>query len=184
MRAIAYFTAAVLTFLFSSCHSEPTLQQYFVEKSEESPFIAMDIPPSIFGTDAKSLTTEEKAALDSFQKLNVLVFPLQQSSEQTFITERDAVNRILQNPKYEELMSFGSGKDKGSLRFVGTQDDIEEFVIFMSQKEAGFAVVRIIGDDMSPDAVMALMGMMNKINLNSPELAPLQAVFEANKPKT
>lgn len=183
MRAIAFFTAALLTFIFSSCNSKPTLQQYFVEKSEVAPFVALDLPPSVFaGTTV--LTAEEQAAMDSFNKLNVLVYPLSgKGTTPEFLSEREAVKQILDDPQYQELMSFGSGQDKGSLRFVGTQDNIDEFVVFVSQKETGFAIVRVIGDDMDANAVVTLMSMMRKVNLNASELAPLKAVFEASKPK-
>lgn len=184
MRAVVFFAAAMLTMLFSSCNDKPTLQQYFVEKSEVSPFIALDLPPSVFAS-TDSLSVEERAALDSFRKLNVLVYPLSEKrTTPEFLSEREAVKQILENPVYQELMSFGSGQDRGSLRFVGTQDDIEEFVVFVSQKETGFAIVRVIGNDMDANAVATLMTMMNKVNLNAAELAPLKAVFEANKSKT
>lgn len=184
MRAIAFLTAALLTFIFSSCNNKPTLQQYFVEKSEVSPFITLDLPPSVF-TAANALTAEEQAALDSFNKLNVLVYPLSEKrTTPEFISERETVKQILEDPQYQELMSFGSGQDRGSLRFVGTQDNIDEFVVFMSQKETGFAIVRVIGDDMDANSVATLMSLMGKVNLNASELAPLRAVFEAGKPKT
>lgn len=184
MRSIAFFTAAVLTFIFSSCNNKPTLQQYFVEKSEVAPFVSLDLPPSVF-TATEALTVEETAALKRFDKLNVLVYPLTgKRTTPEFLSERETVKQILEDPQYQELMSFGSGQDRGSLRFVGTQDNIDEFVVFVSQKETGFAIVRVIGDDMDANSVATLVSMMNKVNLNASELAPLRAVFEANKPKT
>lgn len=183
MRAVVFFTAALLTMLFSSCNNEATLQQYFVEKSEVTPFVTLDLPPTVFVT-SDSLSAEEQAAVDNFKKLNVLVYPLsERRTTPEFIAERERVNKILENPEYQELMSFGSGQDRASLRFVGTQDNIEELVLFASQKETGFAIVRVIGKDMDANSVATLINMRGKVNLNAEGLAPLKAVFEANKPK-
>jgi len=71
MKSIFLF----LTFsLLISCESKPTLQKYFVENIENKNFIALDVSPSILNLDQVQLTAEQKTALQSFDKMNVLAF--------------------------------------------------------------------------------------------------------------
>ena len=41
-------------------------------------------------------------------------------------------------------MKFGSGKEGAQISYVGTDDHIEEFVIFANKSDNGFAVVRVL----------------------------------------
>jgi len=56
------------------CSTTPSIQEYYVSKSEDPNFLVVDIPTSILGIDNNSLSQEEEEALSSFQKLNVLLF--------------------------------------------------------------------------------------------------------------
>ena len=55
-----------------SCEDKPTLQKYYVKNTESPKFIALDLASSIIKTDKISLTETEKAALESFEKMNIL----------------------------------------------------------------------------------------------------------------
>ena len=56
------------------CSTTPSIQEYYVSKSEDPNFLVVDIPTSILGIDNNSLSQEEEEALSSFQNLNVLLF--------------------------------------------------------------------------------------------------------------
>jgi hypothetical protein len=58
----------------SSCNSEPSLQKYFVENTENKNFIALDVSPDILNVD--KLSVAQSDALKSFDKMNVLAFKL------------------------------------------------------------------------------------------------------------
>ena len=58
--------------LLFSCEDKPSLQKYFVKNTESPKFIALDLASSIIKTDKISLTETEKAALESFDKMNIL----------------------------------------------------------------------------------------------------------------
>ena len=49
MKAIIKVSAVFLLgmFLFTSCNSEPTIQEYYVKNQEKSDFIALDLPASL-----------------------------------------------------------------------------------------------------------------------------------------
>lgn len=160
-----------------SCNSEPTLQKYFVENTENKNFIALDVSPSILNVDKTKLSVAQNDALKSFDKMNVLAFKLNDKNKAEFETERAKVDLILKDKKYQQLMKFGSGKEGASVSFVGSDEHIEEFVFFANKKENGFAVVRILGKDMNPTSVMTMMSVLQQSNIDLEQLKPLQQLM-------
>lgn len=173
-----YGLALLLSLFLVSCNSEPTLQKYFVENTENKNFIALDVSPNILNVDKTKLSIAQSDALKSFDKMNVLAFKLNDKNKAQFEIERAKVNLILKDKKYQQLMKFGSGKEGASVSFVGTDDHIEEFVFFANKKETGFAVVRILGKDMNPTSVMTMMSVLQQSNIDLEQLKPLQQLMK------
>lgn len=170
--------ALLLSLFLVSCNSEPTLQKYFVENTENKNFIALDVSPNILNVDKTKLSIAQSDALKSFDKMNVLAFKLNDKNKAQFEIERAKVNLILKDKKYQQLMKFGSGKEGASVSFVGTDEHIEEFVFFANKKETGFAVVRILGKDMNPTNVMTMMSVLQQSNIDLEQLKPLQQLMK------
>lgn len=78
-------------------------------------------------------------------------------------------------------MSFGSGKNGVTVSFVGEEENIEEFVVYAKSKEAGFAVVRIIGDKMNPTHIMNMLSVVQQSNIDLDQLKPLQEMMMQQK---
>jgi len=176
---IALFIIALLTSLvFGSCNSEPTLQKYFVENTENKDFIALDISSNILNVDKAKLTVAQSEALHSFDKMNVLAFKLNDKNKAQFEAERAKVNLILKNPEYQQLMKFGSGKEGASVSYVGTDDHISEFVLFANKKDIGFAVVRVLGKDMNPTNIMNMISVLKESKVDLEQLKPLQELIK------
>jgi len=173
-----YSIVSLVCLLLISCNSEPSLQKYFVENTENKNFIALDVSPSILNIDKTKLTTEQNEALQSFDKMNILAFKLNDRNKGQFEIEREKVSSILKDEKYQQLMKFGSGKEGASVSFVGSDDHIEEFVLFANKKENGFAVVRILGKDMNPTSIMTMMSVLQSANIDLEQLKPLQGMFK------
>ncbi|MFV8340619.1 DUF4252 domain-containing protein [Flavobacterium sp. LB3P21] len=173
-----YGLALLLSLFLVSCNSEPTLQKYFVENTENKNFIALDVSPNILNVDKTKLSIAQSDALKSFDKMNVLAFKLNDKNKAEFETERAKVNLILKDKKYQQLMKFGSGKEGASVSFVGTDEHIEEFVFFANKKESGFAVVRILGKDMNPTNIMTMMSVLQQSNIDLEQLKPLQQLIK------
>ena len=95
-----------------------------------------------------------------------------------FEAERAKVASILKEAKYQQLMKFGSGKEGAQVSFVGTDEHIEEFVIYGNKKEKGFAVVRVLGKDMNPTYIMEMMSIIKNGNMNLESLKPLQDLMK------
>ena len=173
-----YSFAIFLSLLVVGCNTEPTLQKYFVENTENKDFIVLDVSPSILNLDKAKLSAEENGALESFDKMNVLAFKLNETNKAQFETERAKINLILKEKKYQQLMKYGSGSAGASVSYVGSDEHIDELVLFANSKDAGFAVVRVLGDDMNPNNILTLMSVLKKSNIDMAQLKPLQEMFK------
>ncbi|WP_130736541.1 DUF4252 domain-containing protein [Flavobacterium sp. J27] len=165
--------ALLCLFLFS-CNNEPSLQKYFVENSESSDFIAIDLGSSVINTEKMTLSKEDKEALQSFEKMNVIAFKKDSLNDKKYTTESEKVKSLLKSDKYQELMRMGSGSNGGAVYFVGEEEDIDEFVLFANGKDTGFAVVRILGNNMNPNHIMNLMNLMREADVDLEQLKPLK----------
>jgi len=173
------FTSALLLILtLVSCNSDPSLQKYFVENTDNKNFIALDVSPSILNVEKTKLSAEQTEALKSFDKMNILAFKANAANQVQFEAERSKVKAILKDPKYQQLMSFGSGKDGASISYVGSDDNIKEFVVFANRKENGFAVVRVLGENMNPNNIMTLMSVLKESKIDMEQLKPLQQLIK------
>jgi hypothetical protein len=178
MRAIVFLTVFLTSLLLLSCDSKPTIQKYFVANSENKDFVALDISPTILNVDKTKLTAEQKKALESFDKMNVLVFKLDENNQPQYEVESQKITQILKDETYQQLMKVGSGKDGATISFVGDEDDIDEFVVFAKRKENGFAVVRILGNDMNPNNIMTMLSVLKESKIDTAQLAPLKDLLK------
>jgi hypothetical protein len=177
MKAI-YAIVLFMSLLLISCNSEPSLQRYFVENTENKNFVALDVSPSILNVDKTKLSAVQSDALKSFNKMNVLAFKVNDSNKAQFEIERAKVDLILKDKKYQQLMKIGSGNEGATVSFVGTDEHIEEFILYANKKEDGFAVVRILGKDMSPTSIMTMISVLQQSNIDLEQLKPLQQLIK------
>jgi hypothetical protein len=178
MKIALFITTLLVGLVFGSCKSEPTLQKYFVENTENKDFIALDISSNILNVDQAKLTVAQKEALHSFDKMNVLAFKLNDKNKAQFETERAKVNLILKDTIYQQLMKFGSGKQGASVSYVGSDDHIKEFVLFANKNDAGFAVIRVLGKDMNPTNIMNMISVLKESKIDLEQLKPLQELIK------
>lgn len=167
----------IVTALLTSCNKEPSLQKYFVEKTENKNFIALDLSPNMLNIESSKLSIEENAALKSFEKVNILAFKLNNSNKAEFESEQSKVSEILKEEKYQQLMKFGSGKDFASVSFIGNDEHIDEFVFYANKKENGFAIVRVLGKDMNPNGILTLISVLKNANVDLEQLKPIQQML-------
>ena len=174
---LRFIVVGVFLLLFG-CKSEPSLQKYFVENTENKNFVAIDLTPKMLNIDPQKLSISQKEALQSFEKVNVLAFKINGENKPQFEVERAKIKFILKNEKYQQLMKFGSGKEGAQISYVGTDDYIEEFVIYGNKSENGFAVVRILGKDMNPTHVLEMISVLKNSNINTDQLKALESIFK------
>lgn len=164
--------------LMTGCSSEPSLQKYFVEKSEKTNFVTVDIAPSILKIDNSKLTEEQKTSIASLKKMNILAFNPKSIDTVAFQAESKKVKEILKNKEYQELMKFNTGNGAASVYFVGEDDKIDEFVVYGSEKENRFAVIRILGKNMNPAQFLTILEVIQKADIDQSQLLPLEALLK------
>lgn len=168
----------IVSFLALSCSNKPTLQKYFVENTENKDFIALDVSPSILKVDEMSLSESEEKALETFDKMNIIAFKKDSINEVKLNDEVTKVKSILKGEEYQQLMRFGSSKQGAAIYFIGEDDDIDEFVVYVNNATSGFALVRILGDNMNPNDVMTLFEIMRKSKVDLDQLKPLEGILK------
>lgn len=146
--------------------------------SENSNFLAIDFGADILKVSKDKLSEDEKQALNSFKKLNIVAFKKTADNEALYQKEKTEVQNILkENSTYEQLMRFGSKKQGASIYAVGKGEKFDEFVLFGNQNDTGFAIVRIIGKNMTPNHLMSLMSIVQKADIDQEQIKPLIESF-------
>lgn len=148
--------------LFSACASQQSLQEYYVDNMENPNFISLDIPASILKMEEVELTSVQKEAIESLKKFNLLAFKKTSDNATEYKMEKAKVKEILKDEEFTELMKINSGYGKGVIKYVGDDDAIDEVIIYGDSKEKGFALIRVLGDDMNPAHIIQLMQAIQK----------------------
>ncbi len=166
MKLPKSFLLFVLAFIcFVSCNAKPTLQTYFVDHQETPNFISMDVPISFLGANDIQMTETQRQAINSIDKLNMLGYSLKSGHIDVFNTEIDNVKAILKDKRYNELLRLGNQKDgKVKISYIGDGDAIDELVVFGQSNTYGFAIIRVLGDDMDVSKIMELGPIINKLD--------------------
>jgi len=175
MRSILYLLTALITavVILVSCSTGPSLQKYYIDKSDEKGFMTFDLGASLIQTDSLKLSKEEVKALESLEKLNILMYEGDAARVQK---EKDSVKGLIKSGNYEQLMKLGSVKKGASISLLGEGDDIDEFVI-LAHNENSFGVVRVLGDGMTANDVVTLVSLLQKADLDAKQLKPLQGLL-------
>ena len=92
--------------------------------------------------------------------------------------ELSKVKDILKDKKYQELMRGGNSSDgKFVVKFIVEEDRIDELIIFGNANEKGFALVRVLGDDMSANKVAQLYSALDTSNINESQINQFAEFF-------
>ena len=111
--------------------------------------------------------------------MNILAYKLDPKNKGEFDIERKKVNEILKDTvNYQQLMKFGSGKEGASISFTGDEDHIDEFILYGAKSDNGFAVVRILGNDMNPADALTMLSVLKSSKIDMKQLEPLKAMMK------
>lgn len=175
-----YVIAAATIALLTSCESKPTIQKYFVEKSEAKNFMAVDIGKSIIKTEGLKLSPDQQEALASVEHVNVLYFKADSLNGKQYEGEIAEVKELLKSDTYDELIKFNHDGMGGSVNTKGAGEHISEFVIYFRNEGSGFGLVRVTGNDMTPSHVFTIGQILGKSGLDDKQMAPIKQLFANN----
>lgn len=158
MKSFLKNSIGVLIFsvILMSCASAPSLQKYYVDAKENDQFIAVDLPASILQLKNEDVSEDVKETLKTIKKVNLLALQITETNKDFYISEKEKVKKILKNPKYKQLMRVNMGKGNISVNYLGDEDAIDEVIVFGSDNEQGFAIARVIGENMNPADIMEI----------------------------
>lgn len=158
-----------LVTIFTSCNQGESLQSYYVNNQEKPNFLQVDVPVSMVKLAEEQMNEEQKEAYRSIDKLNMLAYSVTQD-EADYKLEQEKVTKILQNEKYEELMRGSMDGGKFVVKMIGDDDLIDELIVFGSSSDKGFAIIRVLGDDMDPVKIMKLGDVLQNIDADQTDV--------------
>ena len=178
MKLFKFLFATLITAVLISCNNEQSLQKYYVDNQEDTDFLALDVPTSMF-TNSESLETEERETLKSIKKINVLALKKEENPAK-FEEEKVKLDEIFKNEKYQLLMKYGGGTRKAELYFTGDDDAIDELIVYGYNDEQGLGVARVLGENMNPQKIMELMKSLDGNNIDVEGLKDIGKIFEGS----
>jgi len=170
MKKLIVF-ATVLVMM--SCKEEPSLQKYFVKSGDKKEFMSVDISSSILNVNENNLSASEKKALASFDKVNVLAFKKDDKNSAQYTKEIKEVKAILKDTTFQPLIKLNGVGHNASIMLVGDNKEIDELVLFGNQKDLGFTVIRVLGNNMKPEDAMQFFSILQKSNIDMEQLKPI-----------
>lgn len=178
MRNLIIFSVLIATLQFlQGCSNEASLQKYYVEKQKDNAFISIDLPSSLLLTDDNTLTDEQLKTIQSIKKINMLALQVNDENKGLYAVEKERVNQIISDEKYKPLIKYGSNKMGATLLFTGDEDAIDELIVFASDEQKGFALFRVLGDDMEPSQMIKLMDSVNPKNFDFSFLEGMETII-------
>ena len=173
MKKMITFVSLGMVILLGACSSTQSLQEYYVDNAENPNFISLDLPASILNLDNANLSPEQRSALQSLRKLNVLAFKKTTENAGMYTAEKAKVNAILKNDEFVELIKLNSKYGKGVIKYLGEPDAIDEVIIFGNNNDQGFAVIRVLGNDMKPANILKLLEVIRKSDYDGAQLGDI-----------
>lgn len=171
-KILTVFSVMSLLF-FIACSSTQSLQEYYVNNSENPNFIALDVPTSMLNLENQDLSESQQEALQSLRKLNLLAFKKTNENGAEYEVEKSKVKAILKNDDFVELMKLNSQYGKGVVKYVGDEDAIDEVIIYGSSDDKGFAIIRVLGKNMNPGHIIQLMNAIQSSDFNGEGLGEI-----------
>jgi len=166
--------------LTTACETNASLQKYYVDSKENSEFISIDLPSSILQLKDAEVSEDVKNTLETIKKVNFLALQLSETNKELYSSEKEKVTNILKNPKYKQLMRMNMGNGNVSVNYLGNEDAIDEVVIFGSDNKKGFAIIRVIGENMNPANILKLTQKI-KMDEDSDQLKQLSGLLSSIK---
>ena len=166
--------AAVTLF---SCSNKESLQRYIVDRQDDDSFLKIDIAASLLQTDSANLSQEEKDILKTIKKINVIAYPIEEGNVSAYEVKMQVLKTILDQDRYKTLMKYGSNKEGATLKYVGLENAIDEIIVFVRDDEKGFALFRLLGDDMRPEQMIKLMTAIEKGDVDISKLNSIGKIF-------
>lgn len=173
-----YFLALTLGVMVLTSCSDQSLQKYLVEKQDDNKFVKMDVAASLLQGNDSNFSQEEKDILKTLKKVNVVAYPINDENIADFEIEKNKLKTILDQEQYKELTRIKSNDWNATLKYTGEEDAIDEVIVFASDDKRGFAVFRLLGENMRPDQMLKLMKSAERGDLDVSKFEAFGEIFK------
>ncbi len=178
MKLIYYLIGLILVGITLVSCSDKSLQKYLVEKQDDAKFVKVDIASSLLEGKNSNFDQEQKDILKTIKKVNVVAYPIKNGDTADYIAERKELESILSQDRYKELTRIKTKDWNATLKYTGEEDAIDEVIVYANDNERGFAVFRLLGENMRPDQMLQLMKSVEKGDLDLSKFSGLGEIFK------
>jgi len=165
--------------LLMSCDNNPSLQEYYVDNQGDKEFVAVDVPTSLFANTEK-LTEDQKKTLETVKKINILAIPTKQENQTKIEAEKVKISNILKDEKYQLLMKYGGGNSKMAVYYTGSEEAVDEIIVYGEDKMKGMGIARVLGDNMNPSDILQLVRSLQKGDIDMDGLEGMSKMLSSD----
>ncbi|AEH01866.1 DUF4252 domain-containing protein [Lacinutrix sp. 5H-3-7-4] len=167
-----------LTLALVSCKDEKSIQTYVVEHQDKPEFLSLDLSPKMIDVSKIELDEDQEKVYNSFKKVNIIAYKAIDGNQEQYTQELEKAKAVFKNEKYNELMEFSDNGMKFRVNTIGDNDTVDEFLVLASSSDLGFAVVRVLGDDMQPEKLYKLISQMQNADVDESQLQKVMDYFK------
>lgn len=149
----------IVSWVITGCNSAKTLQEYFVEKSDSADFQMIKINPNDFIKNKEFIG--KNTEINFVENVHILSYSYKDSLP--FEKEKNEINRILSNEKYQNLLRLNKYGGKFKIDYEGTDDNIKEVVIYGVQPKQKIFLVRISTNNLTVSQLSELVQKMDNL---------------------
>lgn len=166
--------------LIMSCDNKQSLQEYYVDNQGDKEFVAMDVPTSLFA-NTERLTEDQKKTLETVKKINILAIPKKLENQTKIDAEKNKIINILKDEKYQLLMKYGGGNSKMAVYYTGSDEAVDEIIVYGEDEMKGMGIVRVLGDNMNPSDILQLVRSLQKGDIDMSGLEGITKMLSSDQ---
>jgi hypothetical protein len=163
-----------------SCDNNQSLQEYYVDNQGDKEFVAVDVPTSLFANTEK-LTEDQKKTLETVKKINILAIPKKQENQTKIEAEKVKISNILKDEKYQLLMKYGVGDSKMEVYYTGSEEAVDEIIVYGQDNMKGMGMARVLGDNMNPTDILLLVRSLQKGDIDMDGLEGISKMLSSDQ---
>ncbi len=162
MKTLKIFSILSLFVLFSSCKTD-TVEEYFVNATENGDFFVTSIPTSFVQFDKDSLDTETIQQIESIKKVNFLLY---QNNLDQKVKEKEyqKAYKAIQSKQYKTLTKIKDKAYEGTFSYLGKSQKIDEIIFLGKDENDNFLIGIVKGEGISVKNIIKAMKHVKKID--------------------
>lgn len=144
--------------LFLACSNHQSIQEFIIQEQEKPEIWSLDLSTQLIADQYGVTDQIDQEVLKKVRKINLIALPLKDSLGKTSLfdkynSDNQIIKDILKQDKYQELFRFGKASQGFRVYSLGKGERLDEIIIYGNDQDAGWVIIRILGDDMQPQDI-------------------------------